>query len=75
MSIKSIKFAKLGRTRHIDHPAVAVLYNVACFTLDTAGRHAVHLKEAWVQGSGHTLAPRRRKVRQLKEERGVLFIR
>ncbi len=36
----------LGRTRHVDHPAVAVFYDVARLTLDTAGRHTVHLKEA-----------------------------
>lgn len=43
---KGSSTARLGRTRHVDHPAVAVLYNVTCFTLNTAGRHAVHLKEA-----------------------------
>lgn len=59
------KETKTAPTRHMHHPAVAVLHDVAGLTLDAAGRHAVDREEAPVLGLGHTLAPRRRQVRQL----------
>lgn len=59
------------RTWHVYHPAVAVLNNVACLTLYSTGGDAVHLEKARIQGSGHTLAPRRRKVGQLNKYKRV----
>lgn len=56
-------------TWHVHHPAVAVLHNVASFTVNSAGRYAVDLKEARLQSLGLTLSPWGRQVGQLRGRR------
>lgn len=53
-------------TRHVHHPAVAVLHYVACFTVDPAGSHTVDLEKARLQSFRLTLAPWGRQVGQLQ---------
>ena len=60
-------------TGHVHHPAVAVLHNVPCFTVDPAGGYTVDLEKTRLQSFGLTLSPRGRQVGQLrvrKEARG-----
>lgn len=47
-------------TRHMDHPAVAVLHQVSCLTVDPAGRDAVSAEEVWVHRRGLAVPPWRR---------------
>lgn len=54
---------RLQPTRHVHHPAVAVLHDVARLAVDPAGRHAVHVEKA--QGPRLALSPGRRQVGQL----------
>lgn len=54
-------------TRHVDHPAVAVLHQVTSLTVNPAGCDAVSAKEVWVHRRGLAVPPRGRQVRQLGE--------
>ena len=54
-------------TGHMNHPAVAVLHQVARLTVDTARRDAVRGEEIGVYGGGLAVAPRRWQVLQLEE--------
>lgn len=56
-------------TRHVDHPAVAILHNVARLAVDPAGGYAVDLKEARLQSFGLALSPRGRQVSQLERRK------
>lgn len=56
-------------TRHVHHPAVAVLHDVAGLAVDPAGRHTVDLEEARLQSLGLALSPRGRQVGQLQGRR------
>lgn len=56
-------------TRHVDHPAVTVLHQVACLTVDTAGCDAVRGEELRVDGSGLAVSPRGREVLKLGQNR------
>lgn len=53
-------------TGHVHHPAVAVLHDVARFTVDPAGGYAVDLEEARLQSFGLALSPWGRQVGQLE---------
>lgn len=60
----AIRPPRLQPTRHVHHPAVAVLHDVARLAVDPAGRHAVHVEKA--QRLRLALSPRRRQVGQLR---------
>lgn len=53
-------------TGHVDHPAVAVLHQVARLTVDPARCDAVRVEEVRVHRRGLAVAPGRRQVRQLR---------
>lgn len=53
----------------MDHPAIAVLHQVARLAVDAAGRDAVSAEEVRVHRRGLAVAPRRRQVRQLRNSR------
>lgn len=53
----------------MDHPAVTVLHQVACLTVDTAGCDAVRGEELRVDGSGLAVSPRGREVLKLGQNR------
>lgn len=53
-------------TRHVHHPAVAILHYVACFTVDPAGSYTVDLEKARLQSFRLALAPWGRQVGQLQ---------
>lgn len=55
-------------TRHVDHPAVAVLHQISCLAVDPAGCDAVSVEEVWVHRRGLAVPPRWRQVRQLREK-------
>lgn len=55
----------LPLTRHVDHPAVAVLHQVPRLAVDPAGRDAVAAEEVGVHRRGLAVPPRRRQVCQL----------
>lgn len=54
-------------TRHVDHPAVAVLHQVSSLAVDPAGREAIGAEEVRVHRCGLAVSPWRRQVRELKE--------
>lgn len=62
----------LGRlqihTRHVNHPAVAVLQQVPGLTVDAAGADAVCGEVLGVYGSGFAVTPRWREVLKLKQQ-------
>lgn len=62
-------------TRHVHHPAVAVLHDVPRFAVNPAGGDAVHLEKARLQSLGLALSPRRRQVGQLQVRKEGFFIR
>ncbi len=53
-------------TRHVHHPAVAVLHDVAGFTVNPAGGYTVDLEKARLQSLRLALSPRGRQVGQLQ---------
>lgn len=59
--------ALLVPTRHVDHPAVAVLHQVSSLTVDPAGRDAVSAEEVRVHRRGLAVPPRWRQVRELRK--------
>lgn len=62
-------------TGHVHHPAVAVLHNVACLTVDPAGGHAVHREEARLQSLRLALAPGRRQEGELQGRKIFFFLK
>lgn len=57
-------------TRHVDHPAVAVLHQVPRLAVDPARCDAVAAEEVGVHRRGLAVPPRRRQVCQLGEGAG-----
>lgn len=55
-------------TRHVNHPAVAVLQQVPGLTVDAAGADAVRGEVLGVDGSGLAVTPRRREVLKLQRQ-------
>lgn len=55
-------------TRHVNHPAVAVLQQVPGFTVDAAGADAVRGEVLGVYGGGLAVSPRRREVLKLRQK-------
>ena len=53
-------------TGHVDHPAVAVLHQVARLTVDAAGCDAVRGEELRVDRSGLAVSPGRGQVLELR---------
>lgn len=58
-------------TGHVDHPAVAVLHQVARLAVDPAGRDAVAAEEVGIHRRGLAVAPGRGQVRQLRKMGGT----
>lgn len=58
----------LPLTRHVDHPAVAVLHQVPRLAVNPAGRDAVAAEEVGVHRRGLAVPPRWRQVCQLWRE-------
>lgn len=61
-------------TRHVHHATVAVVHQVACFTVDATGCDAVTVKEVWVHGRHLTVSPGRGKIYQLPWQHITLLI-
>lgn len=58
-------------TGHVHHPAVAVLHDVPCFTVNPAGGNTVDLEKARLQSLWLALSPRGRQVGQLQVRKEV----
>lgn len=59
----------LALTWHVDHAAVAILYNVASLTVNPTGGDTVNRKEVESHLCGSALAPRWRQVCELQDRK------
>lgn len=54
-------------TGHVHHATVAVVHQVACFTVYATGRDAVSVEELWIHGCHLAVSPRRGQIDQLQQ--------